>query len=89
MTYTLSPQLKHLNKDFTLGNCLFGYVKLATNADLDIYNYSGYNIRFDSFRIFFTDGTFGVDMSSSVHVENKDLYFYSTIDLNYIFLHQT
>ena len=26
---------------FTLGNCLFGAVKLTKNADLDIYKYSG------------------------------------------------
>ena len=34
ISYTLGSQLRHLNTDFTLGNCLFGSVKLAKNADL-------------------------------------------------------
>ena len=33
--YTLGPQLKNLNTDFTLIICLFGSVKLTKNADLD------------------------------------------------------
>ena len=33
--YTLVPQLRSLNTGFTLGNCLFGSVKLTKNADLD------------------------------------------------------
>ena len=47
ISYTLSSQLRKLNTDFTLGNCLFGSVKLTTNADLDKYKYSGYIIGFD------------------------------------------
>ena len=39
ISYTLGPQLKNLNTDFTLGNCLFGSVKLTKNADLDNYKY--------------------------------------------------
>ena len=35
ISYTLGPQLRNLNTDFTLGNCLFGSVKLTKNADLD------------------------------------------------------
>ena len=35
ISYTLAPQLKNLNTDFTLSNCLFG-------------SYSGYGIGFDS-----------------------------------------
>ena len=31
----LGPQLKNLNTDFTLGNCLFAPVKLTKNTDLD------------------------------------------------------
>ena len=38
--YTLGSQLRNLNTDFTLGNCLFGYVKLTKNADLDKYKHS-------------------------------------------------
>ena len=34
----LNPWLRHLNTDFTLNNCLFGSVKLTTNADPDKYN---------------------------------------------------
>ena len=32
-SYVLRPWLKNLNTDFTLKNCLFGSVKLTTNAD--------------------------------------------------------
>ena len=35
MSYTLGSQLKNLNRDFTLRNCLFGSVKVTKNADLD------------------------------------------------------
>ena len=35
------------NCDFTLKDCLFGGIKLAENADLDKYIYSGYGIEFD------------------------------------------
>ena len=77
-SYTLGPQLRNLNTDFTLGNCLFGSVKLTKNADQDKYKYTGYAIGFDSCSDFlFTDGSygknviiFGADMSSSVHVDN-------------------
>ena len=34
--------------DFTLANCLFGYVKLTKNADRDKYKYSSSSIGFDS-----------------------------------------
>ena len=44
--------------DFTLGNCLFGSVKLTKNTDLDKQKYTGYNIGFDSRSEFlFTDGS--------------------------------
>ena len=35
ISYTLDPQLRNVNTDFTLGNCLFGSVELTKNADLD------------------------------------------------------
>ena len=44
ISYTLNPQLRNLNTEFTLGNCLFGSVKLTKNADLDKYKYTGYDI---------------------------------------------
>ena len=78
--YTPSPQLKKLNTDFTLGNCLFGSVRLTKNADPDKNKYSGYGIRFDSPSEFlFTNGNYGKNLSflelifwsSSVHLDNK------------------
>ena len=77
---TLRLQLRNLNKGFTLCNCLFGSVNLTKNADLDKYKYTGYGIGFNSRSEFlFTDGSygkdfmiFGADMSSSVHVDNKE-----------------
>ena len=47
-SYTLGSQLRNLNTDFTLGNCLFGSVKPNRNADLDKYKYTDYSIGFDS-----------------------------------------
>ena len=82
ISYTLNPQLKNLNIDFTLGNCLFRPVKLTKNADLDKYKCSGYCIGFDSRSEFLLpDGTmrknviiFGTDLRSSVHIGNKGKY---------------
>ena len=77
--YTLNQWSRDLNTDLTLGNCLFGSLKLTKNPDPDKYKYSGYIIGFDSRSQFsWTYGSmgrniiiFGVDMSSSVHVGNK------------------
>ena len=33
---------------FTLGNCLFGTVKLTKNADPDKYGYSGHGVQRDT-----------------------------------------
>ena len=65
--------------DFTLGNCLFGSVKLTKNADPYKYKYTSYDIEFDSRSEFlFTNGSngknvisFGADMNSSLHIDNK------------------
>ena len=61
-----------------LENCLFGAIKLIKNTDIDKYKYSGYGIGFDRRGEFsFGDGfgqnviIFGVNMSSSVHANNK------------------
>ena len=60
ISYTLGLQLRNVNTNFTLGNCLFGSVKLTKNADPDKYKYSGYGIGFDSRSEFlFTDGSYG------------------------------
>ena len=37
-----------MNSDFTLKDCLFGGVKLAKNAELNKFVYSGYGIEFGS-----------------------------------------
>ena len=63
----------------TLENCLFGAVELTKHDDIDKYNYSGYGIGFDSNEYFSHPSvgfgknviTFGADMSSSVHANNK------------------
>ena len=67
------------DNDPTLKNSLFGAATLTKNADFDKYRYSGYGIRFDRKSNFsFPNGGFGqyviilgLDMSSSVHVDNK------------------
>ena len=67
------------NSDPTLKNCLFSAVTLTKKVDIDKYGYSGYGIRFDrrsSFSIPRGECAqnvliFGVDMSSSVHIDNK------------------
>ena len=35
--YTLNPQSRDLNADFTLGNCLFRAAELIKNTDPDKY----------------------------------------------------
>ena len=67
------------SSDPTLKRCLFGAVTLTKNPDIDKYGYSGYEIGFDRRSSFtFAGGgfgqnvlTFGVDMSSSAHIDNK------------------
>ena len=79
ISYTLGPQLRNLNTDFTLGNCLFWSVKLTKNSDLDKYKYCGYGIGFVSRSKFsLPDGSmgrnviiFGVYLNSSVHIHNE------------------
>ena len=44
ISYTLNPWLRNLITDFTLNNCLFGFVEPTKNADLDKYDYRGYGI---------------------------------------------
>ena len=58
---------------------MFCAVRLTKNAYIDKYRYSGYGIGFDRRGSFSFPGggfgqnviIFGVDMSSSVHVDNK------------------
>ena len=62
----------------TLENCLFGAVSLTKHVDIDQYKFSGYGTGFDRKGEFSFDNgfgrnciIFGVDMSSSVHANNK------------------
>ena len=69
------------NNNPTLKNCLFGAVTLTKNGDIDQYGNSGYGIGFDRKSAFsFPPGgvgfgqnviIFGIDMSSSVHIDNQ------------------
>ena len=67
------------DSDPTLKNCLFGAVTLTKNADIEKYGYSGYGIGFDRRSSFSFPGggfgqnvlIFGVDTSSSAHIDNK------------------
>ena len=78
IVYELGASSSHVN-DPTLKNCLFGAVTLTKNADIDKYGYSGYGIGFDRRSSFSFPGggfgqnvlIFGVDMSSSAHIDNK------------------
>ena len=71
------------NNNPTVKSSLFGPVILTKNANFDKYQYSGYGIGFDrrgSF-LFQVGGfgrnliTFGVDISSSVYIDNKKKTF--------------
>ena len=67
------------NSNPTLKNCLFGAVTLTKNADVEKYKYSGYGIGFDRRLSFSFPGggfgqnvlIFGVDMSSTTHIDNR------------------
>ena len=74
----------NISDHLTIENCLFGAVKLTKHVDVDQYKYSGYGIGFDrkgSYSIGNEIGRnviiFGVDMSSSSHIDNKKRYFNS------------
>ena len=62
--------------------CLFGNAEITKNADRDKYSYAGYEIGFGSCSLFsipnFDWGKnttiFGIDMSLSVHIDNKNKY---------------
>ena len=63
-------------------NCLSEAVSLTKNFDIDKYKYSGHGIEFDrkeKFSVGNGSGSnciiFGVDISSSMHVDNKKNIF--------------
>ena len=67
------------NSNLTVQNALFGAVTFTKNADVNKYKYSGYGIAFVRTSSFSFPGggngqnviIFGVDMNSSIHVNNK------------------
>ena len=79
IVYEINKKDNTVISDPTLENCLFGAVTLTKNADIDKYGYPGYGIGFDRKGSFsFSSGgygqnviIFGVDMSSSIHIDNK------------------
>ena len=81
IVYELGPSSSH-NNDPTQKDSLFGAITLTKNTDVDKYKYSGYGIGFDRRLSFsFPSGRFhqnvlifGVDMSSSVQIDNKKKY---------------
>ena len=83
IVYKLDASSRNLNSNYTLKDCLFEGVKLARNSDPNKYAYGGYVIGFNSRSKFsLPDGSvgknviiFGVDMSSSVHMDyqKKDI----------------
>ena len=68
--------------DPTLKGSLFGTVILTKKSDINKYQYSGYGIGFGRKSSFSFPGggfgenakAFGVDMSCSIHVDNKKKY---------------
>ena len=78
IVYELGASGSH-NNDPTLKNCVFDAVTLTSNADINKYGYSGYGIRFDRKSSFSLPSggfgqniiIFGVDMSSSAHIDNE------------------
>ena len=72
ISYSLDPQLRNLNTEFTWGNCLFGSAKLTKNADLDKHKYillHNFHLQIEAWEKNVI--IFGADMTSPVHVDNK------------------
>ena len=78
IVYELGASSSNVNGP-TLKNCLFGAVTLTKNADIEKYKYSGNGIGFDRRSSFSFTGSgfgqnvliFGVDMSNTIHIDNK------------------
>ena len=79
IVYEISKSINISNYP-TLENCLFGAVSLTKNADIDRYKYSGYGTGFDRHGSFSFPCIglgrnviiFGVDMSSSTKIDNRE-----------------
>ena len=74
ISYKLNPWLRNLNVDFTLNKCLFGSVELTKNTDPNKHKYSAYGTGFNSRSEDSLTNViiFGTDMSSAVHIDNKN-----------------
>ena len=77
--YELYRWSQDLNAKFALKDDLFGNVEITKNADPNKYSYSEYGIGFDSRSLISSPNDwcknviiFGVNTSSSVHVNNKN-----------------
>ena len=79
ISYKLDIWSRDLNTAFTLANCLFGTVKLTKNnyPDKNEYSYFGIGIdaKLSSDNNRGKNDIFGVDNSSSVHIDNKNRIF--------------
>ena len=79
IVYEINKKDNTVISDPTLENCLFGAVTLTKNTDIERYKYSGYGTGFDRKGSFsFSNGgygqnvlTFGADMTTSIHIDNK------------------
>ena len=79
IVYEMNKKDNTIINDPALENCLLGAVTLTKHVNIDKYGYSGYDIGFDRKESFsFPSGgygqnviIFGVDMSSSIHIDNK------------------
>ena len=78
IVYELGASSSNMN-DPSLKNCVFGAVTWTKNTDIYKYGYFGYGIGFDSKSSFSFRSVgfgqnviiFGVDMSSSAHIDDK------------------
>ena len=78
IVYELVASSSHVS-DPTLKNCLFKAVTLTKNVEIEKYKYSGYGTGFDRRSTFSFPGgefgqnvlIFGVDMSSSIYIDNE------------------
>ena len=79
IVYEINKKDNTVISDPTLENCLFGAVTSTKNTHIDKDGYSGYGIGFDRKGSFSFSSNeygqnviiFGVDMSSSIHIDNK------------------
>ena len=79
IVFELNILLQDFHAEYTVKDCFFGTVKLTKNVNPNKFSYSWYGIGFDSSSFFSIPNldhgenvlNFGVDMSLSVHANNK------------------